>query len=111
MSRPSNTIRGSISHGTMLVDDLIPVFISVLEEVKPKKAQEFRDEYNEVHIREEDAEDHIPNWCTEADEELKDYILNDLFSALNEIAPKGCYFGAHEGDGADYGFWDAGDLS
>lgn len=37
-------------------------------------------------------------------EEVDDYIA-DLFDQLNDIAPEGCYFGAHWGDGACFGFW------
>jgi hypothetical protein len=35
-----------------------------------------------------------------------DWLLSDLFDALNDIAPDGCYFGAHPGNGSDYGFWE-----
>ena len=32
-------------------------------------------------------------------------VLADMFDALNDIAPEGTHFGAHPGDGADFGFW------
>jgi hypothetical protein len=35
-----------------------------------------------------------------------DFVLDEIFERLNNIAPDDCYFGAHEGDGALFGFWD-----
>jgi len=34
-----------------------------------------------------------------------DYDLESLFDALECYAPQGFYFGAHPGDGSDYGLW------
>lgn len=39
------------------------------------------------------------------DSEDATYFLDSLFDTLNQYAPEGYYFGAHPGDGSDYGFW------
>ena len=37
--------------------------------------------------------------------ELIDWGISELIDYLNDISPSGWYFGAHFGDGADFGFW------
>lgn len=32
--------------------------------------------------------------------------LDAVYDSLTVIAPDGYYFGAHEGDGSDFGFWE-----
>lgn len=87
---------GTVSHGTMLKEDLIPAFIDVLRHHHPEHAL----------IAEYDA---LPdcewNELTEEQEEQTDCMLDELFDALSEFAPPFCYFGVHPGDGSDYGFW------
>lgn len=39
-----------------------------------------------------------------AEDRLNDFLY-ELFDTLNDIAPDGCYFGAHPGNGSDMGFW------
>jgi hypothetical protein len=33
------------------------------------------------------------------------YAMEDLFGVLESYAPLGYYFGAHPGDGSDFGYW------
>jgi len=82
---------GSVSSGTMRPADLIPAFLAVLDDIAPAKADAWREDWPGV---EED---------TETDTE--GYAMEELFDILDGLAPPGFYFGAHPGDGADYGFW------
>ena len=115
---------GSVSHGTMRPEDLIPAFLSVAESHalsrrKRKTAREIRARVNsnpkhlpclnpafypggaEEKAAFETVRDSLDYYQT--DESTDD--LDALFDILDTIAPAGHYFGAHPGDGCDYGFW------
>ena len=83
---------GTVSHGTMRSEDLIPCFRSVLSDLDRNT--------NEYTVLLLDA-----MMLTDYDSDEAQYIWEELADALNELAPSHCYFGAHEGDGSDYGFW------
>jgi len=94
---------GSVSTGTMRTEDLIPDFLTVLAEYAPKRAREIRkDKDNRAIFKWLDGEQEEPD---ESDD-----LLNELFDELNVVAAPYTYFGAHEGDGADYGFWVSYDV-
>lgn len=82
---------GSISHGTLRSQDLIPTFLDTLRQINPN-----------LPIFGRFPTEPSDEWY-DTDEAAE--ILSDLFDALNDAAPDNCYFGAHEGDGADFGFW------
>ena len=77
----------TIIHGTMRCEDLYPAFRSLLVLLDPEKASGY-------------SEDHdLATECLRFDET---WALADDLEAL---APDGYYFGAHPGDGSDFGFW------
>lgn len=89
----------SVSSGTLKSEDLIPKFLGVLKTYGKDKYDEYIKENPEV----EDWEN--------LDEETMGWVVDELADLLNEIAPDGCYFGASEGDGADFGFWSMSNES
>ena len=92
---------GSISSGTMRNEDLIPTFAWELNDLLKKQVKRFkRAEYRKL-IREAEKIEKEEAFDTEE----AGYTLEGLFEALEAFAPPLCYFGANEGDGADYGFW------
>lgn len=85
---------GSISNGTMRAEDLCDTFAWELSTLARRAGR----------IRE------FSKLIKEARTEPDDDVVNDLFDALQEFAPPYGYFGAHPGDGSDYGFWMYGDM-
>jgi len=99
---------GSISHGTMREEDLIPAFLDELIILNPKEADRIQHEVDKLIIDDSGYYDDkvIVSDIKLTSSELAIFILNeDLFNALNDYAPPFCYFGSHPGDGSDYGFW------
>lgn len=83
----------TVSWGTHRPDDLIPKFLAVLKEYGKEAYDKYVSENPEVE-----------DWKM-LDDETKGWVVDELFDLLDGIAPEDCYFGAHPGDGADFGFW------
>lgn len=94
--RDAQKAQTSISHGTMRPQDVLPALIGALVE-RDEDAYAQCQHLIPSHAS-EDAE--AAWWSEDAPEHIE-----ALFDALNDCAPLGLYFGAHPGDGSDYGFW------
>lgn len=92
---------GTVSEATMRPQDLLPKFLSVLEAYHPEAYAKIEAEFG-AKLDNIDADD---EWWES--EECSWLLDEDVWEAMNDIAPEGYYFGAHPGDGADYGFWEA----
>jgi hypothetical protein len=88
---------GSVSQGTMRVEDLIPVFLRELESQKPLLRKHWK------LCREIRSGMGVKGYYEEGGNSAWD--LESLFDALDEYASAYFFFGAHPCDGADYGWW------
>ena len=97
--------RGTVSEGTMRPQDILPAIMDVLKEYHPEAYQLVTDtiseEFDVTYVELCRDETHQGWWS------VNQWWLLDGFvwPAMDDIAPDGHYFGAHPGDGADYGFW------
>lgn len=96
---------GSVSHGTMRPEDLIDTFCCELRH-QLKHGPSVNRATRKAHftlIREIERSMRQKDYF---DSEAASYDLNEgLLDALNEHAAPYMYFGAHIGDGSDYGYW------
>lgn len=92
---------GTVSHGTLREQDLIPAFLNELAYYAPKTGMRIANSYE---LQECDFDsDEFTEFCegnTDACE-----LIEALIDALNDIAPPLTYFGTTKGDGSDFGFW------
>lgn len=100
----SNITEGTVIHGTGRTQDLLRAFADELERVKPE---------NDTNLLlqarcDADILDGTPT--PEEQEEAVD-TLCVIMDELDIIAAQhGFYFGAHEGDGSDYGYWEVVEI-
>jgi hypothetical protein len=100
---------GSVSTGTLRTEDLLDAIIGEADYL-------FGADYLDTHagsndwivkpltaakaITDYDSSQSFRNWSEDAG-----YAIDELIDALNEYAPPHVRFGAHDGDGADFGWW------
>jgi hypothetical protein len=75
--------------------DLIPAFLDVADSLRLSKA-------DRATVRDIAKRLNADNYY-DSDDSADD--CSDLFDLLGNYCPAYTYFGAHEGDGADYGVW------
>jgi len=95
-------ISGTIIHGTLRPQDLIPAFTEALSLVDPTGYAQWTISAPFGIVPAHALEDDGAEWWQSED---CPHTLEALFDALDAAAPEGFYFGAHEGDGSDFGFW------
>lgn len=101
---------GTVSHATMRNEDLIPRFMDELIKLGHHSNGEayrtMRSIAGRIKKAVNDWEKHGKYWQSED----ASHDLEWLFDALNEHAKDYFFFGAHPGDGSDYGFWLSEDF-
>lgn len=87
----------SVSSATIRPKDLIPAFISAIRTIDTT-----------IESQLSSSLDYIENEMSKEGyfkSEDSQYDLDWLFDVLDSYAPDDFYFGAHPGDGSNYGFW------
>lgn len=88
---------GTVSAGTLRNEDLIPRFADELRYLASKSSLPKHPRIDNIL--------HDADNCGDFDSDDADDILQELMEWLQTYAPDFVYFGAHIGDGADFGFW------
>ena len=92
----------TVSRATLRNEDLIEDWTGVLEAVQYAGLLAIKEEYQSVYAALENGAVYIPDELAED----ASFLVNEaLWDAMQDIAPKDCFFGAHEGDGSLFGFW------
>ena len=102
---------GTVSAGTMQPCDLIPAFMDALiDNGAADVAERLTADYQRGYDWASDSgrlrvDDETLDRIQEKHPDAASELITELFDELNELAPPFHYFGAIDGDGADYGFW------
>ena len=90
---------GPISEGTLRTQDLLEAFTDALEALDTEGI------HAGIVADVDELLDTDPDEWTDGQDEDAAGNLALVFDALQDYAPPFCYFGAHEGDGACFGFF------
>lgn len=101
---------GTVSERTHQPLDLVDAFMAFMQEYAPeKRAEVLLIDGGEIghlwvtgKLHEKDRGEGLSD---EEHEELGNWLNEDIWSAMEDLAPDGYSFGASEGDGADFGYW------
>lgn len=85
---------GTVIHATLRHEDLIPAFCDEIRRLTTRTPDIV---YEAEMFLQGDHEQ-------SGQDDIAVEIVHELVDQLNDIAPEGYYFGAHEGDGSDFGF-------
>ncbi|MBO0715708.1 MAG: hypothetical protein J2P55_00025 [Rhizobiales bacterium] len=104
---------GTVIHGTLKTDDLLESFASELEHNIQRNAQAFASDALQAERNRLTALITEARGAIGADDVggMASDIVDSLIDALQAFAPDGHYFGTHEGDGADFGYWPCDDFA
>jgi hypothetical protein len=83
---------GSVSSGTLRTEDLLSALESECRAYGGRRGKALAREWEKMTEEETEGEE-------------GGYLLEEMTDLLNDLAPSYGYFGAHPGDGADFGFW------
>jgi hypothetical protein len=93
---------GSVSTGTLRPEDLLPCFMSELESMRPLQSAH-KALLREIQARMDAAELLGLDYYAVDEHAAED--IEALETALQDYCLPYFYFGAHPGDGADFGYW------
>lgn len=91
----------TVSRATLRNQDLIPAFLNALAHLDPPVYEQMTMGIHPAVPQYAWEDDDSEWWYTES----AYWVLEQLIDSLDACAPDGYYFGAHEGDGSDFGFW------
>ena len=108
---------GSVSHATLRSEDLIQAFSGELKRQISRNKEFFALPENKVNFKRLtalvceaenvwlDNDLSIDQLDPEKEDLVEELVNETLPDALQMFCASYCYFGSHEGDGSDFGFW------
>lgn len=100
-------INQSISHGTLKPEHLLEAFTAVLGELLKLNPTASKEVYEraKAYLADIKGDPKVADM-----EEIVVFLNEDLFDELDKFSIGEYHFGAHIGDGSDFGFWVCEDV-